>query len=730
MKTMGTIKITDQAEITSLLNDFSKMTGAAFTLYTNNNPVAEVETGPENVCTRYHRNTPSHVSCCEQFYKSRLDGLDAGSGIDYQVCPYGFACAFVPVIIKDQHVANLCATQLLPQAADLRQFVANAKDLGFETLKYSDDLQKNSTTSKESMLAWINHLTTLLTKEIEKSTDGNNPPDRDGDITCQVQTGTGSEKICTIPPPTKPLPFTPAKHDLSLALQAVDIVMVDWNVKTDTAILSEHYMEWLGFPKDQIPNTIEAWRKLVHPHDLQKVAAILDECLEKQLSHWSVEFRIRTAEDGYRWVLSKGSMIEFSPSGDPLRGIGIHLDITAKKHAEQAVRAKEQQYRDLFNNMASGVLIFSVGKDDSTFIIEDLNNAAQKMTNSNLETVLGQDIFTVLPGAGSCGIVSALQRVNKTGEPISLPRCYYSDGPRELWLNGYAYMLHSGKLVLIFNDISAEEYFKKELRQQKKQLKQIVDLAADAFFLINSEQIIIQTNQRASQLTGYSREELIGQRFTFLYSEEDQQRVAHIPPPPQNGLTVRRERIWIGKNGKKFTIELHARAMPDGSYQGFARDITNRKRHQQELLDSQAELKKKQAEIEETNIALRVLIKKAEEEKEELKERITANTLCLVNPYIDKIKKTALSPEQKKNIQIIESTLANLISPFTRSAMLKNVKLSQTELKVANLIKQGKRTKEIADILCVSPQTINKHRSNIRRKMGLKNRNTSISDGI
>lgn len=729
MMNMNTLKRADQENITRLLDDFSKMTGAAFSLFAKNALTAFIEVVPKNSCAKFHSRDSTSANNCEQFYKNQLTDLSSSS-IYYKECPYGFACAFAPLIIKDQHVASLCATQLLPQSGDLKQYRSRAAELGFETQEYSEFLEKTTTIGKGLMLAWMEHLTKLLTTKIESIIAINTQLEKDNLPAFDISKRSTTDSLDTLTTPEKPMIEALGKQDLSLAMKAVGIAMMDWNVAANTAVLSEHYMEWLGYKTGQLPNTIETWRKLIHPQDINKVAETIDESLRTRSFRWSIEFRIRTAADGYRWILSKGNMIEFSPSGEPLRCLGIHLDITARKQAEQAVQAKEQKYRDLFNNMASGVLICSAEKDTSNFIVEDLNNAAQNMTNTTLDDVLGKNILAVLSGAGSCGIMSALQRVNATSEPISLPRCYYSDGINVLWLNGYIYMLQSGKLVIIFNDISAEEYFKKELRLQKKQLKQIVDLAADAFFLVNSEQVIVQTNQSASQLTGYTREELIGQHFTFLYSEEDHQRVAHLPPPPQNGITVRRERIWSGKNGKKFTIELQAKAMPDGGYQGFARDITERKQHQQDLLDSQTELKKKKAELEETNIALRVLIKKAEEEKEELKERITANTLCLVNPYVEKLKKTDLTIEQRKNVQIIESTLANLISPFTRSAMLKNVKLSQTELKVANLIKQGKRTKEIADILCVSPQTINKHRSNIRRKMGLKNRNTSISDGI
>lgn len=513
------------------------------------------------------------------------------------------------------------------------------------------------------------------------------------------------------------------------ALEDLGVATVHWDFENDTATLSASYREWLGYGTGPSSDPIEAWYDLVHPDDLATLLRKNSKKARRRALLKDAEFRIKDASGRYRWALNKGAATQSDRTGTPLRGLSIHLDITARKEAEQSFREEKTECRELFDNMASGVLVCTSEQKGKPFKVVNLNRAARKITGAPSASA-GQSIFSVFPKVDACGILSAMENVNDTGEPINIPRCYYDDGVRKLWLNCYIYRLPSQKIVAMFNDISSDEHLKKKLNQQKTQLDQVVDQAADAFFLVSANLMILQLNQSAAKMTGYSREELIGQPFTILFSENELENGMAIIPSPGCGQPIMKERTWRTKNGDKISVELHGNTMPNGNYHGFVRDITERNKNQIALLQSQLDLKKKQKEIEETNIALRVLIKKAEEEKEELKERLTANTLCLVNPYIDKLKKSNLSHDQKKNIQIIESTLSNLISPFARTSMLKNVKLSQTELKVTNLIKQGKSTKEIADIMCVSPQTINKHRSNIRRKMGLKNRNTSISEGI
>jgi DNA-binding CsgD family transcriptional regulator len=92
----------------------------------------------------------------------------------------------------------------------------------------------------------------------------------------------------------------------------------------------------------------------------------------------------------------------------------------------------------------------------------------------------------------------------------------------------------------------------------------------------------------------------------------------------------------------------------------------------------------------------------------------------LVVPYFEKIKKTELDDQQKAFLSIMESNLNEIISPFTRKMSLKYLNLTPTEIRIANLIKNGSPSKKIAELMNVSPRTIDTHRKNIRRKIGLQ----------
>ena len=131
--------------------------------------------------------------------------------------------------------------------------------------------------------------------------------------------------------------------------------------------------------------------------------------------------------------------------------------------------------------------------------------------------------------------------------------------------------------------------------------------------------------------------------------------------------------------------------------------------------------------LEEANTALKVLVRSREEDKNELEEKMMANVTGLVFPFIEELKNTQLSSQQARYVNILENNIKNLISPFLYKITSRFSSLTPTELKVADLIKQGLRTKEIALSLKMSERTVEKHRYQIRKKIGLKDRKTSLA---
>ncbi len=172
---------------------------------------------------------------------------------------------------------------------------------------------------------------------------------------------------------------------------------------------------------------------------------------------------------------------------------------------------------------------------------------------------------------------------------------------------------------------------------------------------------------------------------------------------------------------------------PSGVRRGsiiICRDCTARRLIERELRTARDELEQKVVErtrsLEEVNTALRVLLKAREEDREELEKKIISVIQRFVTPYLDKLRSTHLSPQQKAFLEIVETNLANALAPYLNRFAALCMQLTPAELQIAQLVKEGKSTKDIAAILSISSQTVETYRKRIRGKLGLQNSKTNL----
>lgn len=155
-------------------------------------------------------------------------------------------------------------------------------------------------------------------------------------------------------------------------------------------------------------------------------------------------------------------------------------------------------------------------------------------------------------------------------------------------------------------------------------------------------------------------------------------------------------------------------------------DITALKLAEESLALREQELKAQKLGLEEANIALKVLLKQRETDKMALEQKFLTNIKQLVYPYLDRLKNAGLKPRERTCIEIIDQHLKDIVSPLMQRLSAASIFLTPQEIQVATLIKDGKTSKEIADILKVSETTVHFHRKNLRTKFGLKNKKTNL----
>ena len=131
--------------------------------------------------------------------------------------------------------------------------------------------------------------------------------------------------------------------------------------------------------------------------------------------------------------------------------------------------------------------------------------------------------------------------------------------------------------------------------------------------------------------------------------------------------------------------------------------------------------------LEDVNKALRVLLKQREDDRIELKESVLANINNFILPCLKKARKSRTDIEQQKYLDMVESFINDMVSPFVREVSSKYIDLTPTEIRYATLIKHGMTTKDIADLLCISENTVFFHRKNLRKKLKLENKKISLA---
>lgn len=155
-------------------------------------------------------------------------------------------------------------------------------------------------------------------------------------------------------------------------------------------------------------------------------------------------------------------------------------------------------------------------------------------------------------------------------------------------------------------------------------------------------------------------------------------------------------------------------------------NITQIMQIQETLEKKEVELRNERERLEETNIALRVLLRQRDEDKKRIEETIYVNVDRLVLPYVEQLLQGKLSEKQKTLTEVIDTNLRDIVSPFLRSLTTVHTMLTPQEIEVANMVRSGRSSKEIAEVLGISVSGVDFHRKKLRQKLGLTNSTTNL----
>jgi len=278
-------------------------------------------------------------------------------------------------------------------------------------------------------------------------------------------------------------------------------------------------------------------------------------------------------------------------------------------------------------------------------------------------------------------------------------------------------------------DITRRKKAEKALKESEERYRSLFKNNHSVMLLVDPESAdIVDANPAAVSFYGWSFEALTGKKITDINTLSDehvfqemgkakaeQRQVFYFQHRLANG-EIRDVEVFSGP------IRVHGREL----LYSIVHDITERKQVELALLERGEELENKTHELQEVNAALKVLLKHRDEDKKELEETVIANVKKLVFPYVEKLNSSRLNDRQMVYLNIIKSNLEDIIAPFLHQLYSKFSDLTPGEIQVAGLVRDGKTTKEIAELLNSSTGAVNFHRNNIRAKLGLRNTKTNL----
>lgn len=273
--------------------------------------------------------------------------------------------------------------------------------------------------------------------------------------------------------------------------------------------------------------------------------------------------------------------------------------------------------------------------------------------------------------------------------------------------------------IEMVEDITELLQMKSELEESERRHRTIFENTGTAIAVIEEDTTIAMINSEFEKQSGFNKSEVEGHRkwtefvadratIEKMIGYHQMRRIAPQSTPQSY------EFCFTDRHGNIRDV-LAKVDLISGTQRSVASliDITERKK-------AEKALKAKAQELEELNVALNVLLKRREEDKKDLEKRIAKNIDELILPLMEELRSGQLSPRDSACVTLLEAHLKKIASPFAEKLSHMGDRLTPRELQVAGLIRMGKSTKDIAELLNVSNSAIDFHRHNIRKKLGLK----------
>jgi len=495
------------------------------------------------------------------------------------------------------------------------------------------------------------------------------------------------------------------------------------------------YLEKLtGYPHAEIPD-LHAWMNKVYPDDSYREMVLAERSLPAATEQKQVREAVITARDGRRRLCRFSSV----RAASGIRTVIIQ-EITSRRETDPGPLEDKEYLKLQFYSLPDPLLIWKNQNGD--FVLTTFNRAAEAACGVDIAIHVGKPIGQVLQNPEPVAEAMRKCLAEKTTVDCDEPALLLGT-TIEYPIDCTFIYLPPGFVVMHTSSNRSElNRTRESLRESDRRYQELVDMMPVTIFEVDTAGNYLLLNREGLKLLGCSRQDLKGLNSVELLVEEDRARARlNFSRVLAGEDTGPNEYIARVHGGREIPVTLHStRIVRGGSVvglRGYVIDMSERKKAEDALKKAYAEmenkvvertreLQQKSEELLEVNTALRVLLRHRQAERKELEESIQINAMDRILPYLEKLARSRLSERQRNWLAIAVSHLNELASPSEFNLQKGQEKLTPAEIQVADLVKNGKTSKEIAEILNIAVRTVESHRKNIRRKLGLKNKRANL----
>ena len=286
---------------------------------------------------------------------------------------------------------------------------------------------------------------------------------------------------------------------------------------------------------------------------------------------------ILIARDGVEYQIADSAAPIRDAAGATSGVVLVFRDVTEDYRMREQLRESEERFRGMFDNMSSGVAVYEAVDDGKDFVFVDFNPAGERIEGIAREDLIGRRVTDVFPGIEQHGLLDVIRRVWRTGEAEHDPVSIYKDERIMGWRENFVYRLPSGEVGVVYDDVTE----RKQAEEERERLMHAIEQAAEAVVITDAKATIQYTNPAFEQITGYTREEMLGQNPRVLKSgKHDHAFYEEIWDTLTHGETWSGRFVNKKKDGTLYTEDATISPVRDPSgktvnYVAVKRDITH-----------------------------------------------------------------------------------------------------------------------------------------------------------